>query len=121
MMTDQLGRLPPCNNGVPHRPAHSCKVHCSSFTRQNVAKSSLRKIQADAVSTRGSITNLRDVQVLRDISTDAPDLENLELRDVKVSNGPCSSAGISTSASDVLVALTFCSLACMAPSSCSVV
>eukprot|EP00878_Enallax_costatus_P022842 GHUV01024272.1.p1 GENE.GHUV01024272.1~~GHUV01024272.1.p1 ORF type:complete len:684 (+),score=139.67 GHUV01024272.1:232-2283(+) len=43
---------------------------------------------AHAVSTRrplptGNIRNLSDISVLRDLKTDAPDLENLELRDVK--------------------------------------
>jgi hypothetical protein len=62
---------------------------CGAYRVQRSAAASRGAVRPAAVSSRrvipGSpITNLSDVAVLREIKADAPDLENLELRDVKV-------------------------------------
>lgn len=61
---------------------------CGAHRVQRSAAASRGAVRPAAVSSRrvipsSPITNLSDVAVLRDIKADAPDLENLELRDVK--------------------------------------
>ncbi|WIA28267.1 hypothetical protein OEZ86_010821 [Tetradesmus obliquus] len=61
---------------------------CGAHRVQRSAAASRGAVRPAAVSSRrvipsSPITNLSDVAVLREIKADAPDLENLELRDVK--------------------------------------
>eukprot|EP00882_Tetradesmus_deserticola_P012006 GHRQ01012707.1.p1 GENE.GHRQ01012707.1~~GHRQ01012707.1.p1 ORF type:complete len:132 (+),score=35.89 GHRQ01012707.1:283-678(+) len=61
---------------------------CGANRVQRSAAASRGTVRPAAVSSRpiipnSTITKLSDVAVLREIKTDAPDLENLELRDVK--------------------------------------
>jgi hypothetical protein len=55
-------------------PQPAIRLHGHARARRNVV----------GAQRRGGITQLSDIQVLKDLKTDGGDLDSLELRDVKV-------------------------------------